>query len=70
MGNTNLPQFGAAHEKLSRDTLRGAGQLTDAQKSEVRGQGAARIVIPNPAVSPEHALGGYTDTGHSPAGAT
>lgn len=70
MGNTNLPQAGAAHEQLSRDTLRGADQLTDAQKNEAREQEPARVATPNPAVSIEHALAGYTDTGHSPAGAT
>lgn len=70
MGNTNLPQFGAAHEKHSRDTLRGAEQLTDAQQEKVREQGPATIATPNPAVSLEHALAGYTGTGHSPAGAT
>ncbi|MEO6799166.1 MAG: hypothetical protein ABI178_04455 [Rhodanobacter sp.] len=70
MGNTNLPQFGAAHEKESLDTLRGVEQLTDAQKKEAREQGPPPIVTPNPAVSIEQALGGYTGTGHSPAGAT
>jgi hypothetical protein len=70
MGNTNLPQFGAAHEKLGRDTLRGAGQLTEAQKKEIREEGPAGVAMPNPRVTPEHALGGYTGTGHSPAGAT
>ncbi|HZX72500.1 MAG TPA: hypothetical protein VFE77_16970 [Rhodanobacter sp.] len=70
MGNTNLPQAGAAHEKQSRDTLRGAEQLTDAQEQEAREQGPPRVVAPNPAVSLEQALGGYTGTGHSPAGAT
>ena len=70
MGNTNLPQFGAAHEENSRDTRRGAGQLTDAQREEVRAQDPIRIVAPNPKVTLEQALGGYTGTGHSPADAT
>jgi hypothetical protein len=70
MGNTNLPQAGAAHEKHSRDTLRGTEQLTDAQQQEARAQGPTSVATPNPEVSLEHALAGYTDTGHSPAGAT
>lgn len=32
MGNTNLPQFGAADIENSRDTLSGTSQLTDEQK--------------------------------------
>lgn len=32
MGNTNLPQFGAADVKNSRDTLSGEQQLTDDQR--------------------------------------
>ncbi len=32
MGNTNLPQFGAAGVKNSRDTLSGEQQLTDDQR--------------------------------------
>lgn len=70
MGNTNLPQFGAAHEENSLDTRSGAGQLTDAQKKEVRAHDPVRIVAPNPKVPLKQALGGYTGTGHSPAGAT
>ncbi len=34
MGNTNLPQFGAADIANSRDTLDGDQQLTTAQKKE------------------------------------
>lgn len=34
MGNTNLPQAGAAHTKNSRDTLSGGNQLTDQEKSQ------------------------------------
>ncbi|HEV7123783.1 MAG TPA: hypothetical protein VGN24_10250 [Rhodanobacter sp.] len=70
MGNTNLPQFGAAHQDNSLDTRSGAGQLTEAQQREVRVPGPARTVVPNPAVTLEQALAGYTGTGHSPAGAT
>jgi hypothetical protein len=32
MGNTNLPQFGAANAKNSRDSEPGDQQLTDKQK--------------------------------------
>lgn len=34
MGNTNLPQFGAADTRNSRDTLTGDEQLTDQQKEQ------------------------------------
>ncbi len=70
MGNTNLPQFGAAHEENSRDTRSGAGQLTDAQQKEAPAPDPVRTVAPNPKVTLEQALGGYTGTGHSPADAT
>ncbi|MEO8778858.1 MAG: hypothetical protein ABI389_09330 [Rhodanobacter sp.] len=70
MGNTNLPQSGAAHQENSLDTRRGAGQLTDAQQEEVRARGPVTIVAPNPKVTLAQALGGYTGTGHSPADAT
>lgn len=70
MGNASLLQVGAAHEENSSDTRSGAAQLTDAQKEEVRAQDPIRIVAPNPKVTLEQALGGYTGSGHSPAGAT
>jgi hypothetical protein len=34
MGNTNIPQGGAAGARNSRDTLTGADQLTDEQKRQ------------------------------------
>lgn len=34
MGNTNLPQFGAAGVNNSRDTLPGTAQLTDQQRNK------------------------------------
>ena len=34
MGNTNLPQAGAADTGNSRDTLGGADQLTERQRKE------------------------------------
>ncbi len=69
MGNTNLPQFGAEDQKNSLDTRRGLAQLTEAQRKEGDPE-PGRINNPNPAVSTGEALAGYTDSGHSPAGAT
>lgn len=34
MGNTNLPQAGAADTENSKDTLRGENQLTDRERSQ------------------------------------
>ena len=70
MGNASFLPFRAAHEESSRDTHRGAAQLTDAQKEEVRAQDPVTIVAPNPKITLEQALGGYTGTGHSPMDAT
>ncbi len=42
MGNTNLPQAGAANLENGRDTLSGVNQLTDAQQREVRQSEAQR----------------------------
>lgn len=36
MGNTNLPQFGAADTRNSRDTLSGEEQLTDEERKRER----------------------------------
>lgn len=36
MGNTNIPQAGAAHEKNGRETLSGNDQLTDEQKKQTQ----------------------------------
>lgn len=36
MGNTNIPQAGAAHEKNGRETLSGNDQLTDEQKKHTQ----------------------------------
>ena len=38
MGNTNIPQGGAAGTRNSRDTLTGQDQLTDEQKQQRAGQ--------------------------------
>jgi len=70
MGNTNLPQGGAAHEHNSRDTLSGAGQPTERQKKLARGKLPPEFVQPDPAVTPSQDILGYVDTGHSPPDAT
>ncbi|MGY3038782.1 hypothetical protein ACVWWQ_000369 [Rhodanobacter sp. TND4EL1] len=70
MGNTNLPQFGAKHQKNSRDTRSGVEQLTDKAREEQRQAPAKPVVPPNPAITPEEAIMGYVDTGHSPSDAT
>jgi hypothetical protein len=49
MGNTNLPQFGAAGTDNSRDTLSGTGQLTDQQR-EKSASNAGRTCPPADAV--------------------
>lgn len=36
MGNTNIPQVGAAHVKNGRETLSGNDQLTDEQKKHTQ----------------------------------
>ncbi|MGB3749737.1 MAG: hypothetical protein WA961_16255 [Rhodanobacter sp.] len=41
MGNTNLPQFGAADTRNSRDTLSGEEQLTDEERKREREPGDA-----------------------------
>jgi hypothetical protein len=76
MGNTNLPQFGAADADNSRDTLSDDQQLTEEQKKQRAkaaqqspgGQGSA---AGEESAEPSHeALGGHADTGHSPSDAT
>ena len=44
MGNTNIPQAGAADEKNGRETLSGMDQLTDEQKKAALKKGAQRSV--------------------------
>ncbi|TAL84498.1 MAG: hypothetical protein EPN74_11275 [Rhodanobacter sp.] len=46
MGNTNLPQFGAAETKNSKDTLSGENQLTEEQQR--RRKKASNDVGPSP----------------------
>lgn len=70
MGNTNLPEFGAAHEKNSRDTRGGAAQLTDKEQKVLRSSPSPVFVLPNPLVAAEEAIIGTVDTGYSPSGAT
>ncbi|MEO8808844.1 MAG: hypothetical protein ABI386_01180 [Rhodanobacter sp.] len=69
MGNTNLPQFGANDRKNSLDTRSGIAQLTTGQQEDAVEEPAI-ISNPNPRITTEEALGGYTGTGHSPSGAT
>jgi hypothetical protein len=60
MGNTNLPQFGAAGADNSRDTLSGSEQLTDQQRKQQRS--AAGGTEPPPDAVP--APGQSRDTAH------
>ena len=60
MGNTNLPQFGAAGADNSRDTLSGSEQLTDQQRKQRRS--AAGGTQPPPDAVP--APGQSRDTAH------
>ncbi|WP_426702608.1 hypothetical protein ACPPVV_06295 [Rhodanobacter sp. Col0626] len=60
MGNTNIPQFGAANTKNSRDTRSGSDQLTDEQKKQrddARRQGDAGPAPGRPANAPERIPG-------------
>lgn len=61
MGNTNIPQFGAAGTDNSRDTLTGTDQLTDEQRKQ-SGQPAGSTVPPPDTVPP--APGQSRDTPH------
>lgn len=70
MGNTNLPQFGSADHENSHDTRPGREQLTKEQQKQVRPASATADVPPMPVVTPEEAITGDTDTGHSPSDAT
>lgn len=49
MGNTNLPQFGAADTANSRDTLEGAQQLTAAQikQRDAEATGGVNALLPD-----------------------
>jgi hypothetical protein len=48
MGNTNIPQGGAADTRNSRDTLTGEDQLTDEQKQQRAAQKDGAGVGPSP----------------------
>jgi hypothetical protein len=48
MGNTNIPQFGAADTRNSRDTLTGDEQLTDQQKQQRAARKRDADVGPSP----------------------
>lgn len=67
MGNTNLPQSGAAHAENSRDTRSGIQQLPAGAHN---GTESVAVMPPNPLVTPAHAIIGYLDTGRSPSDAT
>ncbi|WEN14868.1 hypothetical protein PY254_16800 [Rhodanobacter sp. AS-Z3] len=84
MGNTDLPQAGAAHTENSRDTLSGEAQLTEQQRvraaefhSKRFRDGSIEEVAERDAdhLRVGHAddlagLVGHVDTGHSPSDAT
>jgi hypothetical protein len=60
MGNTNIPQFGAADTENSRDTRAGKDQLTDKQKKHEDEARKKRGVGPapgRPASAPERTPG-------------
>lgn len=77
MGNTNLPQAGAADTGNSRDTLGGADQLTERQRRE--GDNGQELTPPDRPKDPPVKAGrdadmaaytGHANTGHSPSDAT
>jgi hypothetical protein len=75
MGNTNIPQGGAADTRNSRDTLTGADQLTDEQKRQRSAQKDDGNVGPSPSRpkdAPPRIPGQSRETEHDaePAGAT
>lgn len=64
MGNTNLPQFGAAGTSNSRDTRSGTDQLTDEEKKQRDDAGPKHGVGPapgRPANAPERIPGQQRD---------
>jgi len=84
MGNTQLPQAGAAGVENSRDTRRGVAQLTDEQSratppddpvatpDETTPADSHAMPAPGAPLSPRdrRTYEGYVDSGHSPADAT
>ncbi|EIL93216.1 MULTISPECIES: hypothetical protein [Rhodanobacter] len=77
MGNTNLPQAGAADTDNSRDTRSGNAQLTDRQRKE--GDTGQELTPPDRPKDPPVKAGrdadmsaytGHANTGHSPSDAT
>jgi hypothetical protein len=60
MGNTNLPQFGAAGIDNSRDTLSGTEQLTDQQRKQQPSAAGGTEPPPDSVPSP----GQSRDTAH------
>lgn len=62
MGNTNIPQFGAADADNSRDTLTGAHQLTDEQQQHAaHKQGGIGPAPGRPKNAPERIPGQLRD---------
>lgn len=63
MGNTNIPQFGAADTDNSRDTLTGEHQLTDEQQKQraARKQGGIGPAPSRPKNAPERIPGQLRD---------
>ena len=65
MGNTNLPQFGAANTENSRDTRSGNDQLTDKQKKksarQAQSQGGVEPAPGRPGNAPERVPGQLLD---------
>lgn len=70
MGNTQLPQFGSVDHENSHDTRTGVEQLTEEQRKKALADPGVEVKVPDPAVTPEEALAGHVDTGHSPSDAT
>jgi hypothetical protein len=65
MGNTNLPQFGAADTRNGRDTLSGDEQLTDAERKrkDERGPADAGPAPGRPKNAPPRVPGQQRDDG-------
>lgn len=67
MGNTNIPQFGAADTDNSRDTLTGEHQLTDEQQKQqaAHKQGGIGPAPGRPKDAPERIPGQLRDPAES-----
>jgi hypothetical protein len=67
MGNTNIPQFGAADADNSRDTLTGDRQLTAKQKQELDKQlsGGLEALLPDSVANESTSLVEHADHGRN-----